>query len=63
MEGDMEDHDIDVPLGTDVMEAVEQEVSQSRLAVQQSEADAEKKGIPLELQGVRYRIYETTKPV
>ena len=43
----MEDHDIDVPLGTDVMEAVEQEVSQSRLAVQQSEADAEKKGIPL----------------
>jgi hypothetical protein len=58
----MDEYAREVPVDADVMQAVQEEVSQSRSTVREMETDAAKKGIPLELQGVRYRIYETTIP-
>lgn len=53
----------DAPVDAEVLKAVHDEISQSLSTVKEMEADAEKRGIPLNLSGARYRIYETTKPV
>ena len=46
----------------EVNTAVHEDLEQSLATVREMEADAEKKGIPLNLSGARYRIYETTQP-
>jgi len=57
----MEQQKHDESVNNDVLAAVRAEVAQSRLDAQEKEAEAVTKGIPLEIEGMRYRIYETEK--